>query len=36
METKYYCEKCNFKCNYDSNWNEHLISKRHTGEKRKE
>lgn len=30
------CEKCKFKCNYISQWNDHLLSKRHTGEKRKE
>lgn len=35
METKYYCEKCQYKCNYQSEWNEHLESKKHTGEKRK-
>jgi hypothetical protein len=36
MGSKYYCKKCDFKCNYDSHWNEHLESKRHTGEKRKD
>jgi ribosomal protein L35 len=36
MEKKYNCEKCQYKCNYLSEWNEHLVSKKHTGEKRKE
>ena len=36
METKYNCEKCQYKCNYLSEWNEHLTCKKHTGEKRKE
>ena len=36
MESKYYCEKCDFRCDYDSHWNEHLECKRHTGVKRKE
>ena len=36
MESKYFCEKCQYKCNYQSEWVEHLKSKRHTGEKRKE
>ena len=36
MESKYNCEKCVFKCNYLSEWNDHLGCKRHTGEKRKE
>ena len=36
MESKYYCEKCQYKCNYLSEWNEHLLSKKHTGEKRKQ
>jgi ribosomal protein L35 len=35
MEKKYNCEKCQYKCNYLSEWNEHLLSKKHTGEKRK-
>jgi len=35
METKYNCNKCQFNCNYVSIWNEHLISKKHTGDKRK-
>ena len=35
-EFKYNCEKCQFKTTYLSHWNEHLISKKHTGEKRKE
>jgi ribosomal protein L35 len=35
-EFKYNCEKCQYKCNYLSEWNEHLTSKKHTGEKRKE
>ena len=35
MEPKFNCEKCMFKCNYLSEWNEHVICKRHTGEKRK-
>jgi len=35
MESKYVCEKCNFNSNYLSHWNEHLVSKKHTGEKRK-
>lgn len=33
---KFECEKCEFKCNYISQWNDHIVSKRHTGEKRKE
>jgi len=36
METKYNCEKCQYKCSYLSEWNEHLTTKKHTGEKRKE
>ena len=36
MESKYFCEKCQYKCNYLSEWNEHLETKKHTGEKRKE
>ena len=36
METKYNCEKCQYKCSYLSEWNEHLTAKKHTGEKRKE
>ena len=35
MDFKYNCEKCQYKCNYISHWNEHLVSKKHTGEKRK-
>ena len=35
MESKFFCEKCQYKCNYLSEWNEHLLSKKHTGEKRK-
>jgi ribosomal protein L35 len=35
-EFKYNCEKCQFKTTYLSHWNEHLTSKKHTGEKRKE
>jgi len=35
MEFKYNCEKCQYNCNYISHWNEHLVSKKHTGEKRK-
>ena len=35
MESKYNCEKCQYKCNYLSEWNEHLETKKHTGEKRK-
>ena len=35
MTSKYKCEKCDFNCNYISHWNEHLVSKKHTGEKRK-
>ena len=27
METKYNCEKCQFKCGYLSIWTEHLASK---------
>lgn len=30
------CDKCQFKCNFVSQWNDHINSKRHTGEKRKE
>jgi ribosomal protein L35 len=36
METKYNCEKCKYNCNYLSEWTEHLNTKKHTGEKRKE
>jgi hypothetical protein len=36
MDKKYNCEKCQYKCNYLSEWNEHLECKKHTGEKRKE
>ena len=36
MDKKYICEKCQYGCNYLSEWNEHLLSKKHTGEKRKE
>ena len=36
MEKKYNCEKCQYKCSYLSEWNEHSSSKKHTGEKRKE
>ena len=36
MESKYFCEKCQYKSNYQSEWVEHLESKRHTGDKRKE
>jgi ribosomal protein L35 len=36
METKYCCEKCNFNCDYLSIWNQHLLSNKHTGNKRKE
>ena len=35
MEFKYHCEKCKYSCNYISEWNEHLTTKKHTGEKRK-
>jgi hypothetical protein len=35
MESKYFCEKCQYKCNYQSEWNDHLLCKKHTGEKRK-
>ena len=35
MELKYNCEKCQYNCNYISQWNEHLVTKKHTGEKRK-
>ena len=35
MDSKYNCEKCNYTCNYLSEWNQHLICKKHTGEKRK-
>ena len=33
---QYYCEKCSFHANYLSHWNNHLESKKHNGEKRKE
>ena len=33
---KFECNKCKFKCNFVSQWNDHINSKRHTGEKRKE
>jgi hypothetical protein len=37
METsKFECDKCQFNCNFVSQWNDHINSKRHTGEKRKE
>ena len=36
MESKYSCEKCNFNCDYLSIWNQHLLSNKHTGNKRKE
>jgi ribosomal protein L35 len=36
MEKKYNCEKCQYKCSYLSEWNEHSTSKKHTGQKRKE
>jgi ribosomal protein L35 len=36
MELKYNCEKCMFQCNYLSQWNDHLVSKKHTDQKRKE
>ena len=37
METsKFECEKCKFKCGFISQWNDHINSKKHTGEKRKE
>jgi ribosomal protein L35 len=36
MDKKYNCEKCQYGCNYLSEWNEHLLCKKHTGEKRKE
>jgi ribosomal protein L35 len=34
--TKFKCEKCQFKCGFISQWNDHINSKRHTGEKCKE
>jgi ribosomal protein L35 len=34
--SKFECEKCQFKCGFISHWNDHIISKKHTGEKRKE
>lgn len=37
METsKFECNKCHFKCGFISQWNDHINSKKHTGEKRKE
>ena len=36
MEQKYNCEKCQYNCYYLSEWNKHLSSKKHNGEKRKE
>jgi ribosomal protein L35 len=36
MESKFNCENCQYKCNYLSEWKEHLETKKHTGEKRKE
>jgi hypothetical protein len=36
MDFKFNCEKCYYSCNYLSEWNEHLTTKKHTGEKRKE
>jgi len=33
---KYICESCNFKCNYESQWNKHIITELHlTGHKKK-
>jgi len=32
---KFDCNKCDFRCKYVSQWNEHIASKKHTGEKRK-
>ena len=29
METKYNCEKCQYKCSYLSEWNDHLLCKKH-------
>ena len=36
MESKFNCEKCNVSFNYKSKYEEHLISKKHKGEPRKE
>jgi hypothetical protein len=36
MDKKYYCEKCNFGCNYESAWKHHEISIKHTGIKDKQ
>lgn len=36
MNNKYICEKCEYSCIYLSEWKEHTITKKHTGEKRKE
>ena len=36
MESKYYCEKCCFRTNFLSHWEQHTESKKHNGEKRKE
>lgn len=36
MDFKYNCENCSYSCNYLSEWKEHLTTKKHTGEKRKE
>ena len=35
MEPKFNCEKCQYNCKYLSEWNEHILCKKHTGEKRK-
>lgn len=35
MEYNFECIKCQYKCKFISHWNEHLKSKKHTGEKRK-
>jgi len=35
-EQKYNCEKCQYRCNYVSEWSQHLTTKKHTDEKRKE
>ena len=36
MNFKYNCETCEYKCKYLSEWNDHLKTNKHTGNKRKE
>ena len=36
MEAKFDCDKCQFRCQFISQWNDHIASKTHTGDKRKQ